>query len=582
MAYFLGKGTDAVVTPGRPQETQATTPAAVGEGAPDPACMQACREENLNCKREAKARGDEYSIQECETRLRECLAECERRSPPSPEEKVIACINGRCMEVAITVASQEQINACSGMTAGTECGEPPPDEYELGCSPRGICRKVPVGRGSANCLGKNIGDECERDVIGCEGGYELTDPKAGCPSGYVEKSIEGQRWCCPVATELACQEGICVQVGQGKGDTACAGLSEGDACDVQPDLACEDGVCVEVPAGSGDTACAGLNLGDACGGNGNGNGEEEGCEGGYLKGDAPFCAQGYEVQGIEGEAWCCPTDVVPLGEWEWPAEMKEFYDMLLGYGKDIMGLGPYGGLGKFELPEYLTALFPQFAERAGELAQPYALPEDIQKLMSGLATRGGEFLGRRPGYSDAVMRQMFGRDFERIRETGRRRGEEEMALARREGLAGTGAMRGAASDIAWQTEQDVTNLMRDLFLAGEEQKREDIYGYTGAAQDITDRLAKLRFGEEETGLARAGEARGLTGLIGQMLFGEEAASMGRLGYGTDLKRMAQNIFGQGMDYNKITEAINAARRGEQQNALSMILSYLFGMGNLWG
>ena len=583
MAYFLGKGTDAAVQPGRPRTTgagMATAGAPAGtqdvqlrgiaeagqfEPAVDTACAAACRERNRACRRAAaRRREDPGAMQACVDALRECLEGCRGEPPPPPPPPTDEC-----------VTPQDCIEKYGTLQKGGEwrCVE-------------GECKKYIVPQ-----------VECESDED-CAAGFYCGEDNKCHPERITECETEqdciAKYGSAPAGSHWKCDEaGKCkkvIDLAECESDEDCGdGFYCGDdnkchpikefACTTAEDCVneygdpgegyyyvCEDSICKKRKEGvNGDED------------------EDEGCEGGYPKGTSPVCATGYEVRGIGGEAWCCPTEEVPtLGEWEWPPEMRDFYEQLLGYGRDILGKGPYGGLGRFDLPEYLTGLFPQFAERAGELAQPYALPEDIQRLMGGLATRGEEFLGRRPGYSDAVMRAMFGRDFERVRERGGRRAEEEMALARREGLAGTGAMRGLTSDIAWQTEQDVTNLMRDLFLAQEAQKRQDRYGYTEAAQRITDDLARLRFGEEEMGLARAGEARGLAGTVGQMLFGEEAARMGRLGYGMEQKRMAQDIFGQGMGYNQMIEAINAARRGEQQNALSMLLSYLFGMGQMWG
>lgn len=64
------------------------------------------------------------------------------------------------------------------------------------------------------------------------------------------------------------------------------------------------------------------------------------------------------------------------------------------------------------------------------------------------------------GYIDKLIEAMFGRGFERVRGIGGRTRESVFDMLAREGLLGTGAARGVAGDIAWQTERGISDLMR--------------------------------------------------------------------------------------------------------------------------
>lgn len=61
---------------------------------------------------------------------------------------------------------------------------------------------------------------------------------------------------------------------------------------------------------------------------------------------------------------------------------------------------------------------------------------------------------------DDLMATMFGKGFETVRGIGGRTRESVFDVLAREGLMGTGATKGVAEDIAWQTERGITDLMR--------------------------------------------------------------------------------------------------------------------------
>ena len=196
------------------------------------------------------------------------------------------------------------------------------------------------------------------------------------------------------------------------------------------------------------------------------------------KGTRPIdfaCEKGMTRKTINGEQWCCPSgdggtgEETGLGEYQWPAELKELYDLLMGRGK--------------------------------------------------------EFMGMEPGYTDEAIQAMFGRNFENIRDVGARTAETGLQSLQREGLMGTGTSQDLASEAAWGTERGISDTMRDLFVADEEKKKQDLMDYTGAAQ---------------------------------------------------------NIFGGGIGYNSMLEQINAGRRGEGRESMAMLLQYLMSLMSSWG
>ncbi|MCK4384668.1 MAG: hypothetical protein KAW52_00250 [candidate division Zixibacteria bacterium] len=63
---------------------------------------------------------------------------------------------------------------------------------------------------------------------------------------------------------------------------------------------------------------------------------------------------------------------------------------------------------------------------------------------------------------DNLVAGMFGKGFETVRGIGGRTRESVFDTLAREGLMGTGAARDVSQDIAWQTEQGISNLMRGV------------------------------------------------------------------------------------------------------------------------
>jgi len=61
---------------------------------------------------------------------------------------------------------------------------------------------------------------------------------------------------------------------------------------------------------------------------------------------------------------------------------------------------------------------------------------------------------------DKLIAGMFGKEFETVRGVGGRTREATFDMLARQGLLGTGAAKGVAGDIAWQTERGISDLMR--------------------------------------------------------------------------------------------------------------------------
>ena len=198
----------------------------------------------------------------------------------------------------------------------------------------------------------------------------------------------------------------------------------------------------------------------------------------YLQGGATLtrneggaCAKGYQPENINGEMWCCP----------------------------VQGGGGGGGGGG-----------------EGELGW-WEFPEEMQEFYRNLLSRGQKFLNMPLGYTPEMISSWFGKDYDVIRGQEAPLRQQTMATLGREGMLGTGAVPEAMGRTAWDIESKIADLSRDIFLASEYQKKQDILNYSKAAQEI---------------------------------------------------------FGTGMGYNQLIEAINAARRGERQEAINALLAWL--------
>jgi len=161
-----------------------------------------------------------------------------------------------------------------------------------------------------------------------------------------------------------------------------------------------------------------------------------------------------------------------------------------GYGSDCQGGGT---VGEYKYPDWMQSLMKLFGARANALLQ-----------MPG-------------GYSQSEINKMFGRGFENVRAQGAATREATEEQLSRAGMLGTGTATGTMANLASEQEGNITDLMRDIFLANQAQKRQDIKDYTS---------------------------------------------------------LAQGLFGTGMSYEQLQEAINAGRRGETRDLLTLYLTLL--------
>lgn len=557
----------------------------------------------------------------------------DRCTPFIEPETVLACKGGTCREVPVANATTDEIANCRTLEVNKRCG---PLGRVLDCVD-GTCVMVNSAdaKNTQACIGKNTGDKC----------------------GYI-----------PEETELDCVGEWCVEVPKGtaRKPKPCMGANVGDRCGTTPnyDLDCVNGTCKEVPKGTAKNydSCVGLRSGESCGEEPgpDPDPEPEGCEGGYKNTAGGSCSYGFESKGIGGEQWCCPKEAVePMGEYKLPGNLQELLDALIARGKEL--LGKEVGFSEAQKTQMLDALpeeaIESLAARRRELLamRPGYEPE-LEAALSSLATsltgRREEIAGIEPGYTPGTIAEMvgalpkelhgklmgragevldmpfgftpgsmaraFGRDFETIR-AGERGGRESLLkMLGTQGKLGTGAVPEQMGKLAWGTEQNISNLVRDLYLQNEMQKREDLYGYTGLAQGIFGQgmsyadLVKGTYGEIEekkkrdvldytsamlniapmemaaltapserrkadvldyTGAAAAivpqemAYARQLQDLLTSFKGMEKADIL-------DFTGMAQGIFGTGAGAEQLVEMINAARRGEGSQALAQLLALL--------
>jgi hypothetical protein len=208
-----------------------------------------------------------------------------------------------------------------------------------------------------------------------------------------------------------------------------------------------------------------------------------------------------------------------------------------------------GGGGEFDWSGDLTNFWQMLMSKGKGLLTDYEYPADLQTLLTGLTARGQEFLGRKPGFSDTMLTNILGSNLDKIRGAGNASRQDLLSTLQSEGMLGTGAGMGLINKGSWNTEGNVSNTLRDLALANEAQKRSDLESYTSMASG----LAGQRLGAEQ--------------FLPQM-------NLQRTG-------MANTIFGSGMTFEQLKEAINAARRGEGNQSMAMLIQYLISLMSGW-
>ena len=116
-------------------------------------------------------------------------------------------------------------------------------------------------------------------------------------------------------------------------------------------------------------------------------------------------------------------------------------------------------------------------------ATPATVPAVPEPIPKPTPETGGETPTGTENYADALLKSMFGMGFEDVMR-GRGAGARESVydMLAREGLLGTGAVKGVGQEMAWQTERGVADVLRGI----EQVKYE-------REQDAVNRLLSLFF-----------------------------------------------------------------------------------------
>ena len=150
--------------------------------------------------------------------------------------------------------------------------------------------------------------------------------------------------------------------------------------------------------------------------------------------DGGACQKGFDKKDINGETMCCPGDDPGggggggLGEYKFPEGMQDLYDLLMGRGKELLGM-------------------------------PLGLTPEEQAAM-------------------------FGKEFETIQGRGGALREQDKNTLSRVGGLGTGMEVEGQRKISRGIEEEISDMMRDLLIYGSERKKSDLLDYTSAAGNI--------------------------------------------------------------------------------------------------
>jgi len=400
---------------------------------------------------------------------------------------------------------------------------PPPPGQQLACR-GGKCVQGTPGtiynpEEYAACAGKKVGDTCALKICNLD-----TD----CPAGYIcvgGKCVPGPGACvegktCTDSKQCAgeaCINGKCHCTGGGCKDDAYCIKKHGAGWYCYKTAGSDRGICKQKGAGecTPGKRCTGPEKSNPqCGG--------AKCFRPKFSGDESVAGTCY-CKGGDGDG-----DGDGLGEYQWPSNLTDLYNQMMGKAGDYLNM---------DLPDY-------------------ALSPELQSLLDQLLGRAGEYLGRKPGYSQSALEAMFGKNYENIRNLGTLTRQQTESGLQREGMLGTGAGQAALRQIPWQTEKNVSDVVRDVFLGNEDQKRKDLEAFTNMASGLFGQGVGVEQMVEAINAERRREERDYTGI-------------------------ANTLFGSGMTYNQLQEAINAARRGEGQNALALYLQYVVSLMNSW-
>lgn len=100
-------------------------------------------------------------------------------------------------------------------------------------------------------------------------------------------------------------------------------------------------------------------------------------------------------------------------------------------------------------------------------------PKDVRGLTKDVARKGRQLIAK-PGFDEATLQAIFGKNFENVRAQGGAVRESTTGTLGRAGMLGTGTDVKMAKENAWSNENLVTETMRDLLITGEAKKSSDL------------------------------------------------------------------------------------------------------------
>jgi len=100
-------------------------------------------------------------------------------------------------------------------------------------------------------------------------------------------------------------------------------------------------------------------------------------------------------------------------------------------------------------------------------------PKDVRGLTKDVARKGRQLLAK-PGFDQATIDAIFGKNFENVRGQGKAARESTTETLGRAGMQGSGTEMKMSKENAWSNENLVTEAMRDLLITGEAKKSSDI------------------------------------------------------------------------------------------------------------
>lgn len=547
MAYYLGKQTTAPATTAQGQAAKPVTPVS---GA-IPECIKHCDSDLATCLVDASTFEEK---QACRTAAASCRTNCgEQVNAATP---------------AVNVPSP-------ATTTPTTTGATPTDQGGLVQPPAGPTVPLGVTCTDADCVAKHgAGWHCENgycvpsplnpwDLSPCpKGGGYIRPINGQCPGGYssVKAPQTGEWWCCPGKITKKCQDDAeCIKTHGAGWKCGSDGKCYAETCTKNENCKageeCIDGKCKKTtPKCVPGTACTTANILSTCPGGTCKDGKctcpeeppeldhtcKEGkacvtpaqcgtgtCEGlndpinpklGYRSGicrcGTTGCPEGTGGTALEG----CPCGTLYNTLTGTCATGYKFVKRkYTGDSKDWAKEIPYktGAVGTCECEKWIT---PGGGD--GDLGE-YQYPTGMQELMTLLLGRGKELMGMPLGYSQQAQDALFGKGFENVRKQINPTREAVNKTLASQGMLGTGAAADQMGDLAWNSENSITDLARTLFVGNEEKKKADLLDYTQASQ---------------------------------------------------------SILGGGMSYEQLLESINSGRRGEGNAALLMLLQLLSQLG----